>query len=199
MCPDGENKMMLVYHFTSTAHLPWILDTGELRPSKITTRLGYPEDFLWATSNPEAARSSQVLHNRVFGYRDGRVWLVRFTLSADHFEPWPQAPKRNPAWEDADIQRIQDGSQGDDPAEWRTHCGPLDRADWIAIHARPCDGEWREVPTGLTVHRAVNPDTGFPCRTIIWRARHFTSMRVAENPATYECGIADMLSGAMAA
>jgi hypothetical protein len=47
----------LVYHFTDTTRLPWIIDSGELQPGK--NRIGgYPLDFLWATSSLNGDRTS---------------------------------------------------------------------------------------------------------------------------------------------
>jgi hypothetical protein len=53
-----------VYHFTDTARLPWIIQTGELRPDP--HRLGgFPADFVWATLNAGGDRTSAAgLHCR---------------------------------------------------------------------------------------------------------------------------------------
>jgi hypothetical protein len=83
-----------VYHFTDTARLPWILRSGELRPG--ANRVGgYPDpDFLWATVDSRGARSAS---GGGQGYREGLVRLVRFTLRAEDFEPWPGILRRYPA------------------------------------------------------------------------------------------------------
>jgi hypothetical protein len=51
-------KMQRVYHFTDSAHLPWILSDGELRAgaNKIG---GYPApEFVWATTEDRGSRTA---------------------------------------------------------------------------------------------------------------------------------------------
>ena len=47
-----------LYHFTDTAHLPWIFMAGELRPG--LNRIGnYPSpEFVWATTDARGDRSA---------------------------------------------------------------------------------------------------------------------------------------------
>ena len=74
-----------VYHFTDTARLPWILQSGELRPG--ANRIGgFPHpDFLWATTSERGARSAAA---SMQGFRTGLTRMVRFILHADDFEAW---------------------------------------------------------------------------------------------------------------
>jgi hypothetical protein len=60
----------LVYHFTSTAHLPWIIDAGELRAG--ANKVGrFPDpDFLWATTC-EAGDDTATGNRNDAGFRSG--------------------------------------------------------------------------------------------------------------------------------
>jgi hypothetical protein len=83
---NGVNKT-LVYHFTDTARLPWILASGELRPGK--TLIG--DDFLWATTNEKGDRTASIKVGADADFRSGLVRAVRFTLDGSDFENWPVA------------------------------------------------------------------------------------------------------------
>ena len=186
-----------VYHFTDTGRLPWILDTSELRPCRMKKLGGFPDDFLWATTNENGAQTASVFYEGS-GYKEGQVWLIRFTLSATDFEPWPEATKRNPAWTKAHIERLNGNLNGDNPADWWTSCGSLGRSKWLSIHARSyLHPVWREIPRGLVVHAGTHPAKGFPIKTIMWGGRAFSSMRTSENPRmAYTVRIVDMLAEA---
>jgi hypothetical protein len=136
----------LVYHFASTAHLPWILECGELRPgpNKIG---GYPIDFLWATTNAIGSRTATALagRNKDF-WRNGSARLVRFTLPADAFSMWPEILKRFPQWTPDHIGRLESSARdhGDtDISAWRCRADPLALNRDIQIDTRAYDGDWR--------------------------------------------------------
>jgi hypothetical protein len=70
-----------VYHFTDTARLPWIIETGELQLG--SNRIGdFPADLLWATTNSESDLTSSVaalLARKT--YQQHVTQLVRITPS----------------------------------------------------------------------------------------------------------------------
>jgi hypothetical protein len=70
-----------VYHFTDTIRLPWIIETGELRPD--SNRIGgFPADFLWTTSNDKNdLTSSAAAPSARRAYREHVTQLVRVTQS----------------------------------------------------------------------------------------------------------------------
>jgi hypothetical protein len=76
-----------VYHFTDTARLPWILESGMLRVDR--GAIGkYPTKFVWATTllngDPTctALSRNQTLESR----QNGSLRLVRFTFNASDFD-----------------------------------------------------------------------------------------------------------------
>jgi hypothetical protein len=84
--------MAPVYHMTDSINLPWILASGELRPTWISdTGIGRTR-FLWATVNPDGDLTSgpQIrIHGSMESkWRAGVFHLVRFTLAADEFFTW---------------------------------------------------------------------------------------------------------------
>jgi hypothetical protein len=85
----------MIYHFTDSARLPWILHDGHLNPGRC--RLGgFPDpDFLWATTSPRGDRTAS---GGIGGYREGVTRLVRITLPLDDFTPWRQAANNHPEW-----------------------------------------------------------------------------------------------------
>lgn len=99
-------KAACVYHFTSTLHLPWIVDSGELRPSI------HGEDdnhHVWATTRPDGdptafpLRPINDLHSAFYSER-GQLLIVRFTLPATGFVDWAEVTKtlprkRRAAWQ----------------------------------------------------------------------------------------------------
>jgi hypothetical protein len=81
--------MNIVYHYTSIARLPWILESGELRPGRNKIG-GFPDpDFLWATTSDKGSRTASLE-----GLRDAAV--IRFTLDAADFEEWAKNPQTLP-------------------------------------------------------------------------------------------------------
>jgi len=134
------------YHFTDTARLPWILQSGELRPG--ANRIGgYPPDFLWATINKLGSRSASGNYSR--SYRSGAIHLVRFTLHADDFEPWHEIVRRYPAWTPDHVERLEQA--GAEPSSlWRCRDASLPRSHWIEIATRTyTNNAWR--PLALDV------------------------------------------------
>src|SRR5262245_7429709 len=116
---------MKVYHFTDTARLLFILHDGALRPGRNTLG-GYPSpEFVWATTDdrgePSAAGQSHA-------DRAGRTRLVRFTLRATDFEPWPDITASYPAWTPEQIARLERSApRGSDPSRWQCRVAPLAR------------------------------------------------------------------------
>jgi hypothetical protein len=85
-------------HFTDTAHLPWILRDGELRPGR--NKIGkVPIEFIWATASPIGDRTCAAMcrpvetsdprygwgRNTISALREGLSRLVRFTLPETDF------------------------------------------------------------------------------------------------------------------
>jgi len=147
----------LVYHFTDTGRLPWILLDGVLKPGR--NRIGgYPDpDFLWATTSSAGDRTAS---GSAEGFRSGLTRLVRFTLRADDFNSWPKAVEPFPAWTTEQVSRLEAAARGKSrPQDWRCRAEALPAEAWVGIDTRSyTDPIWRSLD--LTVEPAVfGPDT----------------------------------------
>jgi hypothetical protein len=102
--------MSHVYHFTTSAHLPRILESGELHAMKVTPELlAYerslipfgstitrPEvELLSATTSTSRERTATMEYGAPDFFNDGDMSIVRFTLEIEDFEPWKQVCKAN--------------------------------------------------------------------------------------------------------
>jgi len=115
----------IVYHFTCISRLPWIIAAKELRPGR--NQIGnFPSpDFLWATTRSQGDRMASV---SVQGYRNGVTAVVRLTLHAEDFEPWPAITARFPQWTTDHIKRLEQAARhkGETNRDcWRARAEPL--------------------------------------------------------------------------
>jgi hypothetical protein len=132
-----------VYHFTDTARLPWIIESGELRPSK--NRIGgLPLDFLWATTDERGCRSAAQDPTL---YRQGGIPIVLFTLQAADFAPWRETALTVPSWTADHMSMLEASAKklGDDPGRWNVRVEPLSLASVIAVSAKAYIGGWRPI------------------------------------------------------
>ncbi|MDN3274755.1 hypothetical protein QWJ07_10900 [Frankia sp. RB7] len=139
--------MTPLYHFTDTARLPWIVDSGQLRPGR--NRIGgYPSpDFLWATSDPRGDGSASM--ERADGYRSGRVRQIRFTLERDKFFPWSEVLARHPSWTPDQVERLErvGRKMKSNSVDWWCRIEPLPLREIGEICWRSyTDNRWRPLP-----------------------------------------------------
>jgi hypothetical protein len=149
---SGRGGGMILYHFTDTARLPWILDSGELRPGRNAIG-GYPDpDFLWAT---ESANGDGTASGGRDGYRSGRVRMVRISLNAKDFFPWACVPERHPAWTHDHIVRLERSAQGkSSPGNWWCRGGRLPLGSVRSIDTRSWNGfGWEPLPLPVELSR----------------------------------------------
>lgn len=136
---------MHVYHFTDTARLPWIISSGELRPST-NRRNGFPLDLLWATTNPAGDKTASASYAKQL-HKDGVIQLVRFTLNADSFAPWREVVLGLPGWTEqhaADLEKAAKAA-GQDTSPWRCRVAPVRDYDWIVVDAKRHNEGWRRI------------------------------------------------------
>jgi hypothetical protein len=134
--------MRAVYHFTDTARLPWILQSGELRPG-LTRPEGWPADFLWATKRSELdGTSSAWTAVQSFDAR-AAIRAVRITLPAGAFLQWSQV-RRFPEWERRHIDTLERHAKGKSrPADWMIRAEPLAVSEWLLVETRGAqDNQW---------------------------------------------------------
>ncbi len=180
-----------LYHFTSTIQFPWILDAGELR-SGTAGRCefeGLPGlGLTWATNNPNGAFSASAFgctseYNGRSAYRAGKVWAVRFTVDRADFQQWPEAVADDPVWTADVIKRFNATSDGDNPADWWTYKGAVDRSKWQSIHVRTYTSPWTEIPLCLPVHTTTHKR--LPVKTVMFSGYAFQSCLIADDPVRY--------------
>jgi hypothetical protein len=135
--------MRAVYHFTDTARLPWILQSGELRPG-LTRPKGWPADFLWATKRPELdGTSSASALIQSFPVPMG-IRAVRIALPAGAFLPWSTVLDRFPEWERRHVDGLEWHARGKSrPADWMIRAEPLPISEWLLVETRgAADNRW---------------------------------------------------------
>jgi hypothetical protein len=141
----------VVYHVSSTLQLPWIVESGELRP--------YPNEdvgighttFLWATTKragigDQTSYGARLTRTKEAAWQEDLFRLVRFTLPAEGFLTWNETV-REEGWTDAAVaelvasDREDCGEDGQD--QWRCRAAPLRLAAVLKVEARTYAGRWR--------------------------------------------------------
>src|SRR4051812_28106603 len=118
--------------------------SGHTRPG--CNRIGgFPEpDFLWATTSPFGDYSAAASFK---DFQEGRTRLVRFSLRAVDFTPWPEAARAFPAWTPELIALFKRATrfQGLSPyGDWCARAIPLPQAAWLSIETRGAkETEWQ--------------------------------------------------------
>ena len=140
-----------VYHFTCTARLPWIIATRELRPFRDPTS-GFPNpDFVWATTRRQGDRTAAGMN----GYRRGGTALVRLTLSADDFQPWPEITARFPQWKPEHARGLEAAARSMGEANidcWRARAEPLPLPRIMEAEAKSYTGSWQTIQLSYMQH-----------------------------------------------
>jgi hypothetical protein len=181
MIMASSEKTFPVYHFTDTLRLPWIVESGALRPS-FNRILG--TDYLWATTNPAGDRTASALHRagpRQEAYRAGQSKLVRFTLSSAAYTSWSEI-KRTTAWtreQIAEIEELEKSARGDfgekGVNKWRCRVEPLPIASALIVEAKSYRGRW--APIHATPEHCFETDDpltkGFILDGIVYCATRF--------------------------
>lgn len=133
--------MERLYHFTDTARLPYILQSGELRPGRNKIG-GYPDpDFLWATAQMMGDRTASAGSGAT--YRSSVVRLVRISFERKHFRPWREIVKDYPQWTDFQIERLERSAKGmSNPSDWWCRADPLGLSDCLFIETKSYTSPW---------------------------------------------------------
>jgi hypothetical protein len=132
----------VVYHYTDTVYLPWILANGELQPS-VTDLFPdvTPLRYLWGTTNPLGDYTTRPLRQIHQGgleeeWQAGVFDLVRFTLPANAFLSFSEilqfsdwTPEQAAALVEYDRRAY--GETGHDM--WRCRQDPLRLADVLKV------------------------------------------------------------------
>lgn len=128
----------IVFHYTDTARLAWILHDGELHPGRCRVG-GFPDpDFLWATTSLQGDRTASA---GIGGFREGVVRLARISLSADAFSPWKVAADEHPDWTPDHVSRLEEtairvGASKADIAGWFCRTSALPTSAFVSVETR---------------------------------------------------------------
>jgi hypothetical protein len=137
-----------IYHFTCTALLPWIIDKNELRPYR--NQIGGPpdHDWLWATTSSEFDPVAADLE----AYREQVAALVRLTLSADDFEPWPTIIARLSQSTIEHVRRLEADARAPGQVDWHARAEPLTLSRIICAEAKTYTASWRAIELPCLQH-----------------------------------------------
>jgi hypothetical protein len=151
----------VVYHFSSTWKLPWILADGALQPTMcVDVGIGRTH-FLWGTTDPTGdltAAPFRVILRDPAAWRNGEFLLVRFTLPANAFLSW-QETQQFEAWEPDEIAALIESDRleyGDiDHTTWRLRRDPLSLRDVIKAETTGYDDHETETWHPFDFRKAV--------------------------------------------
>ena len=142
-----------VYHFTDTLHLPWIVESGELRPNLNRLKGIGDIEYLWATTNPDSDKTARALIKRSRSYNAEdyefqKIQVVRFTLPSAGFIPWRDI-KRKSTWTKQQIEELEAtdrkffGEHGQ--VRWRCRRKPLPLSSILKVEAKLDGYDWRPI------------------------------------------------------
>lgn len=186
---------MKLYHFTTSLHLPWILNAGELQPGRGKSFVaGLPDpDFLWASSDergePTASGSKRA-------YRSGEIQLVRIALDASMFFPWAEARQRHPDWTDEHVRILNESGRivGSNPETWFCRMGSISLSDCpdLEIHTK-------SFQSGRWAAHTIKPVAPIVREGITWRGVYINGRGYASAQQTHPDGGRAYMFGRIAA
>ena len=180
----------VVYHFTTSMPLPWIVSSGALCPMPGTDiGIGYSK-LIWATAKRAGENTSYAkLLIRVLdqAWEADLFRLIRFTISAKLFDTWAETVRRE-GWTEQEVfilrrddmwRRLEAGHD-----LWHCRATPLSLDDVRSVVVRAYGDRWRrlELDAGCVV-RAKKPDRmgyRFPDGKILFADR--TAYDIPRNP-----------------
>ena len=138
-----SSGMADIYHYTDTSRLPWIIQSGELRPGSNAIG-GFPKpDFLWATSDPQGDRTASA--NRGEHWRTGRLWHARFVFDSADFVRWTDSRDSLPGWT-TDHVRLLEATKDAEPAAWWYRTEPISIDECLGLEFRSYTSKsWRNL------------------------------------------------------
>jgi len=133
--------MTVVYHHTSTRHLPWIVEDEELRPSGSGYDRWFGKTFIWGSTVPNGDPSAAIHRPACGPHRDlGHVMMVRFTFRDCEFVPWTEIKRKYAKTKKhkASVKLWQklDEKIGVDVDTWWLRNKPLPIAAALAVEAK---------------------------------------------------------------
>jgi hypothetical protein len=138
----------VVYHFTDTERLPWIVAANELQPGVRGARYAkHPCAFVWATTDPGGDPTAKVF--RDWRYVEwGEIALVRLTLRAEDFVRWSAVPRRFPQWTPEHVRRLERSVPDPDRGvhrHWRVRAEPLPWPRVIRVETWSLACDWQPI------------------------------------------------------
>ncbi len=138
---SARRRSPLVYHHTSTRHLPFIVEDGELRPSGCGYDQWFGKTFIWGSTVPNGDPSAAIHRpergpHRALDY----VLMVRFVFPASCFTPWEEIKRRYAKTKKQkaalEVWRIADEEIGVDTTTWWLRLEPLPIAEALRVEVK---------------------------------------------------------------
>ena len=141
----------VVYHHTSTRHLPFIVEDGHLR-APYGYDCWFGNNFIWASTVPDGDPSA-LIHRPMQGpHRDlGQILMVRFTFPASRFTPWAEIRRKYAKTKKQKaalkVWQINDEAIGVDVSTWWLRLRPLPIAAALRVEVKGYDrrDRWRQI------------------------------------------------------
>lgn len=127
----------VLYHFTTSAHLPWIIRDGALAPpppNYLDAKLG--RDFLYATTSPHGDKAATAFVAYAADYRAGTTLRVRFAFPGDGWRPWREACEEEGRTVMLKGLPLYAAHCGENPDNWFVRSDPLSLDDCYGAHVR---------------------------------------------------------------
>jgi hypothetical protein len=161
----------VVYHFTDTLALPWIVESGALRPhAKLLVGIGRTDAFVWATTNPAGDKTARAVRVAAWAeaeeaWKQDRFRLVRLTLPAKSFRHWAEVVRKE-GWTPGQLAELADddykhGCEVGYQDRWRVRSTRLPLANVLKAEAKTFAGPWRRIELGRdqVIHQTGHPNS----------------------------------------
>jgi len=127
----------VLYHFTTSAHLPWIIGDGALTlPPTNALERTFGRDYLYATSSPNGDKCSTAWTGYTDTYREGISLRVRFAFPGDGWRPWREVLEESGQQYYIKGLPMYAAHCGENPDNWFLRWEPLSLDDCYAAHCR---------------------------------------------------------------
>jgi hypothetical protein len=152
----------VVYHFTTSMPLPWIVSNKALCPMPATdVGIGYSK-LIWATAKRTGEKTSTakfMLQALKRAWQADMFRIIRFTISAEHFDTWAETVRRE-GWTEREefLLRRDDMWRRFEAGHDLWHCRPtpLPLGNVRNVEVRACGDRWRRLE--------LNPDCVVPAK-----------------------------------
>jgi hypothetical protein len=161
---------MMLWHFTTAVHLPWILRDGYLRPTRHILRLPDRQGLVWFTTegrkpDPTATARGKQYPEQLW-MRLGASWSTMPWVEACQAAGWLPGEIALAEYRATELHRA-------DPSKWRAARGNVPLGDDLEVAAWRGD-RWERTSPHIEM---VSADGG-ECAEISWCGRRLRAMQL---------------------